>query len=113
MCPGLRIVVIVVVVGDARMKYLPSCQGLVSILLEVLRHGHNIWKVDPGLVVVVVASDGVGSPPCQKRRPTRTTEGNLSETLHRNSTFGQESIKPGCMLLSELDFELPDCQDLG
>ena len=43
------------------MKYLPSCQSLVSVLLEVLRHGDDIRKIDPGLVFIVIASDGVWS----------------------------------------------------
>ena len=78
MCPRLWIVIIVVVVGDARVKYLPCGQTLVAILLEVLRHGHNVWQIDPGLVVVVVAPNGVRPPACQERRPARSTERNLS-----------------------------------
>ena len=43
------------------MKYLSSCQSLVSILLEVLRHSDDIRKIDSRLVFIVIASDGVWS----------------------------------------------------
>ena len=67
MSPRLRIVIIVVVVGDSRMKDFPCGQGLVSILLEVLRHCHNVWPVNTDFVIVVIALYGVRPPPSEKR----------------------------------------------
>ena len=92
------------------MEDLACSQGLVSILLEVLWHRHDVWTIDSDFVIVVIALDGVRPPPSQERRPTGATERNLSQNWMDMSKICSR-IKPEYMLLSEPDSLLQDCQD--